>query len=69
MSLVSFNMEKGMTDDEIVGCHHRLNRHEFDQAPRVGDRQRSLVCYSLWGHKESNMTDQLNLTELILETV
>ena len=58
-----------MTENEAVRWHHRLDGHEFEQAPGVGDRQRSLVCYSLWGHKESDMTDQLNLTELILETV
>ena len=49
-----------MTEDEMVGWHHRLNGHEFEQVPRVGDRQRSLVCYSPWGHKESDTTEQLN---------
>ena len=52
--------EKGMTEDEMVGWHHRLNGHEFEQAPGVGDGQRSLVCYSPWGHKESDTTEQLN---------
>ena len=51
--------EKGMTEDEMVGWHHRLNGHEFEQAPGVGDGQRSLVCYSPWGHKESDTTEQL----------
>ena len=38
--------EKGMTDEEVVGWHHRLNRHEFEQAPGVDDRQRSLAWCS-----------------------
>ena len=49
-----------MTDDEMVGWHHRLDRHESEQAPRVGDRQRSLECCSPWGCKELDMTEQLN---------
>ena len=38
-----------------VGWHHRLDGHEFEQAPRVGDEQESLVCYSPWGLKELDM--------------
>ena len=38
--------EKGTTDDEMVGWHHRLDGHEFEQAPGVGDGQGSLVCCS-----------------------
>ena len=49
--------EKGTTEDEIVGWYHRLNGHEFEQAPGVGDGQGSLVCCSLWGHKESDVTE------------
>ena len=49
-----------MTEDEMVGWHHRLNGHESEQAPGVGEGQGSLVCYSPWGCKESNMTEQLN---------
>ena len=49
--------EKGTTEDEIVGCHHWLNGHEFAQAPGVGDGQGSLACCSPWGSKESDMTD------------
>ena len=49
-----------MTEDEMVGWHQRLDGHEFEQASGVGDRQRSLVCCSPWGHKESDMTEQLN---------
>ena len=49
-----------MTEDEIVGWHHRLNGHEFEQALGVGDGQGSLSCFSPWGHKESYMTEPLN---------
>ena len=49
-----------MTEDDIIGWHHRLNGHEFEQAPGVGDGQGSLVYCSPWGHKESGMTEQLN---------
>jgi len=44
-------------EDEIVGWHHRLDGHEFEQAPGVDDGQGSLVCCSPWGHKESDMTE------------
>ena len=43
--------EKGTTEDEIVGWHHRLHGHEFEQALGVGDGQGSPVCSSPWGHK------------------
>ena len=56
--------EKGMTEDEMVGWHHRLNAHEFEQALGVGDGQWSLECCSPWGHKELDMTKQLNWTQL-----
>ena len=56
--------EKGMTEDEMVGWHHRFDGHEFEQAPGVGDGQGSLAYCSPWGRKESDMTDQLNWTEL-----
>ena len=49
-----------MTEDEMVGWHHRFDGHEFEQAPRDGEEQRSLVCCSPWGCKESDMTEQLN---------
>ena len=51
-----------MTEDEIVGCHHQLDEHEFDQAPGVGDGQGRLACCSPWGCKESDTTEQLNCT-------
>ena len=49
-----------MTEDEMVGCCHQLNGHEFEQAPGVGDGQGSLVCCSPWGHKELDTTEPLN---------
>ena len=52
--------EKGTTEAEMVGWHHRLNGHGFEQAPGVGDGQGSLACCSPWGHKESDMTERLN---------
>ena len=56
--------QKGMTENEIVGWHHRRNGCKFEQAPGVGDEQGSLACCSPWGHKESDMTERLNwLTE------
>ena len=44
----------------MIGWHHRLNEHEFEQAPGDGEEQGSLACCSLWGHKESDMTERLN---------
>ena len=44
--------EKGVTENEMVGWYYRLDGHEFEQAPRVGDGQGGLVCCSPWGHKE-----------------
>ena len=52
--------ERGMTKDELIGWHHRVNGHEFEQAPRDGEGQGSLACCSPWGQKESDMTEQLN---------
>ena len=57
--------KKGMTEDEIVGWHHQLNGHEFEQAPEVGDGQGSLACCSPRGHKELDTTERLNWTENI----
>ena len=56
--------EKGTTEDEMVGWHHWLNEHEFEQAPGVGDGQRSLACCSPWSQKESDTTEWLNRTVL-----
>ena len=43
----------------MVGWHHLMNRHEFEQTPGDGEGQGSLVCCSPWGHKELDMTEQL----------
>ena len=56
--------EKGTTEDEMVGRHHWLDGHEFEQAPEVGDGQGSLACFSPWACKESHTTEHLNWTEL-----
>ena len=57
--------EKGTTEDEIVGWHHWLDGHQFEQAQWVGDRKGSLKSCSPWGHKELDMTaNELNWTEL-----
>ena len=60
--------EKVTTEDEMVGWHHWLNRHEFEQAPEVGDGQGSLVCCSPCGCKEPDTTERVNWTELCLST-
>ena len=57
--------EKGMTEDEIVGWHHWLNGHEFEQTLGVGDRQGGLVCCSPWGYKELETTEWLNWAEVL----
>ena len=49
-----------MTEDKMLGWHHRLDGHEFEQAPRIGDGQESPVCCSPWGHKDSYITERLN---------
>ena len=49
-----------MTEVEMVGWHHQLDGHEFEQALGVGDGPGSLVCCSPWDHKESDMTEGLN---------
>ena len=52
--------EKGKREDQMVGWHHWLNGHEFDQTLGDGEGQESLVCCSPRGHKESDTTEQLN---------
>ena len=49
-----------MREDEMVGWHHRLDEHEFEQALGVGDGQGGLVSCNPWGHKELDTTEQLN---------
>ena len=55
---------KRVIENEMVGWHHQLNGQEFEQTPGDIEGQGSLVCCSPWGHKESDMTEQLNWTEL-----
>ena len=55
--------EKGTTENEMVGWHHRLNGYELEQAPGVGDGQGSLQYCSPWGHKELDTTEPLNWTD------
>ena len=52
-----------MTVDEMVGWHHRLDGHVFEQAPGVGDGQGGLACFSPWGQKVLDPTEQLDCTE------
>ena len=59
--------EKGMTEYEMVAWHHRLDGHEFEQVPGVGDEQGSLAHCSPWGRKESDVTEWLNWTEGLKE--
>ena len=49
-----------MTEDDVVGWHHQLNGHEFEQTQGDGEGQESLACCSLFGHKELDMSEQLN---------
>ena len=49
-----------MTEDEMVGWHHRLSGHEFEHALGDSEGQGSLVCCHPWGHKDSDMTEQLS---------
>jgi len=52
--------KKGEMEEEMVGWHHRLNGHEFEQTPGDIEGQGSLVCSSSWDHKKSDTTEQLN---------
>ena len=58
-----------MTEDEMVGWHHRLNGDECEQAPGDGEGHGSLACYSPWGHKESDTTEGLNNNNLSHRTL
>ena len=58
--------EKGMTEDEMTGWHHRLDGRESEWTLGVGDGQGGLVCCDSWGRKESDMTERLNGTELMI---
>ena len=52
--------EKGRTEDEMAGWHHRLDGHEFESTPGVGDGQGGLACLGPWDRKESDTTERLN---------
>ena len=52
--------EMGTAEDEMFGWHHRVDRHEFEYAPGVGDGQGILACCGSWDRKESDTTEQLN---------
>ena len=52
--------EKGMTKDEMAGCHHRIVGHEFWRTPGVGNGQGGLACCDSWSHKELDKTERLN---------
>ena len=54
-----------MTEGKMAGWHHRLNGHEFEQAPEDGEGQGSLVCCSPWGHKELDTTQRLNINNIV----
>ena len=55
--------ERGTTEDEMAGCRHWLDGHEFEWTLGFGDGQGGLACCSSWGRKESDMTDWLNCTD------
>ena len=55
--------EKGTTEDEMAGLHHRLNGHEFGWTLGVGDGQGGLACCDSWSHKELDRTEWLNWTD------
>ena len=59
---VAFGSVQGvtMTEDETLGWHHQLDRHESEQTPRDSEGQESLACCSSWDHKESDMAERLN---------
>ena len=58
--------EKGTTEDEMAGWHHRLDGRESEWTPGVGDERGGLACCDSWGRKESDTTERLNWTELSL---
>ena len=59
-----WRQEKKMIEHEMVGWHHQLDGHEFEQALVVGDGQGGLVCCSPWGSKESNTTERLSSKDI-----
>ena len=61
--------EKGTTEDEMVGWHHRLDGRESQWTPGVGDGQGGLACCDSWGHKESDTTERLIWSDLTVNTL
>ena len=59
--------EKGMIENELVGWHHWLNRHEFEQTLGASEGQGNLVCYSPWGWKEARLSNWTTATQLWAE--
>ena len=59
--------EKGATEDEMAGWHHRLDGHDFEWTPGVGDGQGGLACCDSWGRKELDTTERLNWTDVCSE--
>ena len=59
-------VEKGMTEDEMIGWYHQLNGHEFEWTPGVGDGQGGLACWNSWGCKESDTTERLIWSDLMI---
>ena len=64
-----WRQERGMTEDEMVGWHHWLDGHEFEQALWIGGGQGSLVCCGSWGCKESDMTERMDWTDTKMKMV
>ena len=58
--------EKGVAENEMVGWHHQLDRRGFGWTPGVGDGQGGLMCCSSWSRKESDTTERLNWTEIVV---
>jgi len=61
-------IERGTMEDEMVGWHHWLNRHDFEQAPGDSEGQGSLPYYSPWGHKELDKTEQIETTTAVKDS-
>ena len=55
-----------MTEDEMVGWHHRFNGHQFEQTSEDSEGQKSLACCSPWGHKELDMIEWLNNNKILV---
>ena len=61
--------EKGTAEDEMVGWHHRLNGHEFEETLGVGEGQGGLASCGSWGQKESDTTERLKWTNVLSRKV